>query len=199
MATRGQRTAGNLRHRPQPTAKLPCCSRSSRTYFRCSDASRSRGVGKESANSPSSAPWEEKLDSVHEIAPQRALEPLELRRRGAEPSARQGGAGAGVRGVSLSPATRRGPAAAERSRHSPGALPPTGAPSPPASRGIPTPTPAAVTSVCRLEREQDPERSLQSSGRMPAWASAVSSSHSPALAKKAVGITPPKLCFAAAL
>lgn len=28
-ATRGQRTAGNLPSRPQPTAKLPCCSRSS--------------------------------------------------------------------------------------------------------------------------------------------------------------------------
>lgn len=33
-----------------------------RTYFRCSDAPRSRGVGKESANSPSFAPPEEELE-----------------------------------------------------------------------------------------------------------------------------------------
>lgn len=141
VATRGQRTAGNLRHRPQPTAKLPCCSRSSRTYFRCSDAPRSRGVGKESANYPSFAPWEEKLDSVHQIAPQRALKPLELRRQGAEPGAQEEGAGAALRGVNLSPAIQRGQAAAKRSRHSPGALPPTRVPSPSAPRSIPTPHP----------------------------------------------------------
>lgn len=71
---------------PSPPAKLPCGSRASRTYFRCSDARRSRGVRNQSANSPASASPEEKLERGF-VTPRREGAAPPRARRGTEQGA----------------------------------------------------------------------------------------------------------------
>lgn len=162
-----------------------------RTYFRCSDAPRSRGVGKESANSPSCASRGETGAGF-----------TRLRRsgRGAEPGALCKGAGPAGSGAGLGLATpgragcRREESEAPRGRFSqPERLSLL-------LRGA-SPHPYPQLQACHFcvppVRGTRPG-ALRGVVEEDARVLALFPSCLPALARKAVGITPPKLSFAAA-
>lgn len=136
---------------PSPPAKLPCGSRASRTYFRCSDARRSRGVRNQSANSPASASPEEKLERGF-VTPRRAGAAPPRARRGTEQGAgerlRARWAAAPTLDLRLwrrrappNPQARGGAGSSRTSPPPPRASRPTRAPSLPDSRLSPRPHP----------------------------------------------------------
>lgn len=171
-ATRGQRTAGNLCSRPQPTAKLPSCSWSSVRTSVPLTLAEAGASGRRARILPPLRLRRRNCSGVHETASQWALGSPALRRpgRGGEPGALREAAGLGGSGASLRLAI---PERAASRWEEP--EPVLGAPANPST--IPScfaghPRTHAlgsrvVTSARRLERGTDPERSAELSRRMP--------------------------------
>lgn len=171
-ATRGQRTAGNLCSRPQPTAKLPGCSRSSVRTSVPLTLAEALASGRRGRIPPSSAPPEEKLQrgsrdgaavgaGVPRTAPARA-------RRGAGCPARGRGSGGQRREPPTSTPERAGSRRVEL-EPAPGASANPSA-SPSCFAGRPRThirSSGVVTSARRLERGPDRKRSGELSRRMP--------------------------------
>lgn len=189
-ATRGQRTAGNLPGRPQPTAKLPCCSRSSvRTSVALTLPEAGASGGRARIPLPLRLP-RRNWSGVRETAPQWA-------RRGAEPGALREGVGPAGSGASLGLATP-GRAGCLREESEP----PRGASANPSAflccfAG----RPRTHTRSSGLVTSAPPGKgtgpgALRGVVKEDAWVLALFLSCLLALARKAVGITPPKLSFA---
>lgn len=195
-AARGRESSRSTPAHRRTSLRRPVLS----TYFRCSDAPRSRGVGKASANSPSSAPPEEAGGGL-----------ARPRRRGRWSAPHCAGKGASPSRV---PALGCGSAGS-----GPISDPDSGAPG--CRREEPEPAPGRLRHPERLPlllrgatlhphpqlrgchfcaplRKGTGAGALRGVVEEDALVLAISPSCLPALARKAVGITPPKLSFAAA-
>lgn len=171
-ATRGQRTAGNLCSRPQPTAKLPSCSWSSVRTSVPLTLAEAGASGRRARILPPLRLPRRNCRGVHETASQWALGSPALRRpgRGAEPCALREAAGLAGSGASLRLTTpERAGSRREEAKPAPGA-PANPSTSPSCFAGHPRThvlSSGVVTSARRLERGPDREPSAELSRRMP--------------------------------